>query len=333
MVSACLDIHGIFVRLDSNCAAVIESLRRDFGYFEVKSPPPSIDLHWTLVCAPGREPPIGKILFFGRKFCIRGSGAARWIRYSDDALSIFDFGNGSGRIYCANEGRLHELAYLAILSRVGEALDLRGLHRVHALGFEWKKQGGLILLPSGGGKSTLALEFLRSHPSVGFISEDTPLICQYGILRAFPLRWSFRLETNLDGIPDQFLRPFNRRDYGPKMLLGIEFMRSRLREAVPLRWVFIGRRTGLAESTIKSAGSLTAAWSLLENMVVGHGVPQMAEYMLRFDWNSLRRLTGIALSRTRALGSALSKAESLIFKLGNSPKESAETLIRFIDNR
>ena len=58
------------------------------------------------------------------------------------------------------------------------------------------------------------------------------------------------------------------------------------------------------------------------NMVVGWGIPQMAEYLLRPGAG----LPGIARRRWLAASALLRSARCLRLKLGSSPDEAAELL-------
>jgi len=115
---------------------------------------------------------------------------------------------------------LQEIAYLFILSTVGRYLDSQGIHRVHALGVSYQNRGILLLLPCGGGKSTMALELMRR---LGFslLAEDTPLIDRRGRILPFPLRLGIRPEQETE-IPAQYFRTVNRMEFDPKTLIDIE---------------------------------------------------------------------------------------------------------------
>jgi hypothetical protein len=76
-------------------------------------------------------------------------------------------------VYGTDLDLVHEIAYHFILSTAGQHLNSRGLHRVHALGVAYRERGILFLAPSGGGKSTMALELLR-RPGFTLLGEDTP---------------------------------------------------------------------------------------------------------------------------------------------------------------
>ena len=57
------------------------------------------------------------------------------------------------------------------IRRSKQYLDRRGLHRIHALGVVVKNRAVLVMLPMGGGKSTLGLHLLK-HPEVQILSDD-----------------------------------------------------------------------------------------------------------------------------------------------------------------
>ena len=223
-----LDIHGWRARLSGN-PQVLEELRRDFAFF-VRADAAGSSEEIELI---RQDPPIGRPagwpLWMGRRHQIRVRGSERRVLYSDGAAAAFDFKTRHGKVWSASPDRLRELGYLMVLSRAGEALDAAGLHRLHALGFEWKGSAGLLLLPSGGGKSELALALLR-HTEAGILSDDTPLVDSSALARAFPLRMGFRPSADLSEVPERWVRPFLRRDYEPKRVVDYDFFRDRVRD-------------------------------------------------------------------------------------------------------
>ncbi|MBI4386896.1 MAG: hypothetical protein HY551_05910, partial [Elusimicrobia bacterium] len=210
-----LDVHGISVLLACDHPVVLESLRRDFAYFEAGPADTRPHIRWTLHADGARRiaEPARRAAFHMRDFAVFDEGSTRFVRYEDGALAVYDYGARSGHLYCGDPERLHELSYLAVLSRVGEDLDRRKLHRLHALGFEYKGWAGFILLPSGGGKSTLALELIRSS-GLGIVSEDTPILSHQMRARAFPLRWGFAPSVDLSSVPKELIRLFRRKRHG-----------------------------------------------------------------------------------------------------------------------
>lgn len=318
-----LSLHGVGVLLEGD-AEVLEELRRDFAWFEdgCGSPAP---LRFTLRRETPPPPlPGGRAALRARRWSARDAGSLREIRYPEGAVARWDYRARAGSLWCEDPELLRELAYLAVLSRAGEELDRRGLHRVHALGFEKDGAGGLLLLPSGGGKSTLALELLRGT-RLNVVAEDTPLLDRRGVLSAFPLRWGFGESADLRGVPETLVRPFRRRTYGLKRVVDVEFFRERVRSGVPLRWLLVGRPHGGALG-VEKASRAEAAAALAVSLVVGHGVAQMSEYVLRPSMEAARVLPSSALSRLRAAYAALSCAQPLRFSPGTDPAAAARLL-------
>ena len=194
----CFDFHGVRVALDGD-AAVVEELARDFAWFRATQGPCGLALE-VLRTTPER--------FHGRarawprtpRYRVADAGSWRTVLYRDGSRLVWDFAARRGTATSPEAWRLRELGYLTILSRVGEALEARGWNRVHALGLTLRGEAGLVLLPSGGGKSVLALAALRAE-GWGLLSDDTPLIRSDGTVRAFPLRLSFLMDQDLSLIP------------------------------------------------------------------------------------------------------------------------------------
>lgn len=318
------DFYGTSVRLASESAEVLDALRRDFAYFE-SSGPERADIGLTL--AVGRFPGgrRGLPLFRARDYRVFDSARGRAILYEDGAAAVHDFSRERGRVWAASAERLHELGYLAVLSRVGEALDRRGLHRVHALGIVSAGRAALLLLPEGGGKSTLALEIWRASRA-GFLSEDTPLIDRRGRVLAFPLRWGFRDSADLGDVPTAMIRPFSRRRRAAKRLVDVGFFAERIVPQAPLRWLIVGRRG--RRDRLAAAGRAETAGALATSLVAGVGVPQMSEYLLRPG--AAGGLAGVAWSRARAAAGLLG-ARRVAFELGGDPRRSARALLSFLE--
>ena len=118
---------------------------------------------------------------------------------------------------------VHEAAYQYLLSRIGEHLDLKRRPRLHALGLVGGQGAVAVMLPSGGGKSTLALRALEA-PGVKLLSEDTPLIDRRGRLHPFPLRIGINA-TDADRVPADHVRRIERMEFHPKLVLELGALR------------------------------------------------------------------------------------------------------------
>ena len=319
-----LDFYGVPVSLAGGPPEVLEDLRRDFEYFFV--PCPGDDpIRFALEPDRPRMGLASRPLFRTKDYAIFDRDGTRLIAYADGACAEYDFSARTGRIRCPDPERLRELAYLAVLSRVGEELDRRGWHRIHALGFTCGGKGGLLLLPSGAGKSIFALELLRAT-DLGLASDDTPLLTHDLDLMPFPLRLGFFPSTDLSKVPERWLRSMRRLRYGPKRLVDLGYFRERVSGAAPVAWLLIGERPTGSAPRIEPLPLWRAAQALAVHLVVGVGIAQMSEYMLRPDLAGVRALTGIAVSRGLTALRLLRQVRPLRFVLGPDPKANVALL-------
>lgn len=315
MPRSILDFHGASVSLECDDAAPLEELNRDFAAFAAA--PGMEPLVRLRLCARDCALPPGTALWGWRDFRASAGSRSRLIRWDDGSWARHDRGGLSAEIHSRDAGRLRELAYLATLSRAGEELDRRGLHRVHALGFVHDGKAGLVLLPSRGGKSSLALEMLRSG-ALGLLSDESPIVSRDGLVRPFPLRLALRERAALDGVPGSEVGRFKRRGFAEKFTVAPGALGASFAPAAPLCWIFAGARTEGPPrfSPLSTTETLAALGS---SMVVGVGLTQMAEYMLRSD----PRLVGIAASRLKTAVSLARAARTRRFDLGSEGPSAA----------
>jgi len=281
-----LDVHGVRVLVSAAHPAhvrVLEKLGEDFAFFSRPVDDPEIRLELREGVAPADVG--GPILFSTRMCTVRGAGRRRFCDYGR-GLGILALNQGDRRSLVLsdaspgdNEALAYEISYTTLLSAIGEALDLKGYHRVHALGFEREEQGWLVVLPSGGGKSTTCARLLRD-PAVRILSDEMPLI-RDGVAYPFPVRMALRPEDAAKLFPEGGGRLFERKIYPAKLLFPIPSERI----AGPVR---ISRVVLERPRLIR--------W--FSSVVAGLGLAQMSEHMLRFD--SPLRLARIALRRLAA---------------------------------
>jgi hypothetical protein len=248
------------------------------------------------------------------------------VDYEGRALLEYDLAAEQGDLWCEDEPLAHELAYLAVLSRVGDLLDRQGLHRVHGLGFSFQGRGGLLLLPMNGGKSRLAIELL-GRPEFKLLSDDIPLLDRKGRdLLAFPLRLGLR-GNDWAGVPERYVRPFPRRRFGIKHLVDVDYFRDRIAASAPLDWVIVGGRTA-ASPILEPCSKAAAVRTLLSQMVLGVGLPQVLELMLPLPpfAPGFLRLAGVAASRLRTCLAAVRRARCFRMDLGADPRANADAL-------
>lgn len=202
------------------------------------------------------------------------------IDYFGEAVSIYDRGAGHLRVQGLGSDLVHEAAYLFLLSRVGEHLERIGLPRLHALGLSGRQGGVAVMLPSGGGKSTLAVNALQAD-AVKLLSEDSPLIDRHGVMHPFPLRLGVN-PGDADRLPPGRVRTLERMEFHPKTLLDVTAFADQIESRPqPLRHVVLGHRTLGNRAALEPVGRFDLAGPLLRECVVGVGLYQGMEFVLQ----------------------------------------------------
>lgn len=322
-----LDIHGVRVRLDGH-GPTLRELGRDFAAFRAEGASDAPE-GMRLAVAAAAPPPAGRSLLRWRwkGLTVSDSPGTRRVDYPEGAALIYDYRRGAGSLWSADPDLLRELAYLAVHSRAGALLDRRGLHRVHALGFSWGGRAGLVLAPSGGGKSELAWALAR-RPGFRILSDDIPLVSSRdGLVRALPFSIGFKAPPA--GVPSGEVRVFRRRRFGEKFLAGHERMAA-AREAAPLKWVIIARRGPRA--SVDPCSRPRAAAALAAGLVLGLGTPQVLELAappapyLAGTFSLARDAAARAAALLRALA-----ARPAFLSAGPDFEENAAALAAFVE--
>ena len=259
----------------------------------------------------------------------------RNVVYQDGDRTIIDwFGRASG-VLDRTSGELeirgedvhlvHEAAYLFLLSRIGEHLDALGLPRLHALALAGESGGVAVMLPSGGGKSTLAVRALRSG-GVRILAEDTPLLDRDGRLHPFPLRIGVN-PTDAETLPSGHVRRLERMEFHPKLLFDLEGFRDRVEpEPQPLAHLVIGERSLARTPRLEPIPRRAAAGELVRECVVGLGVYQGMEFVLRSGMRDVAGKAGTAAIRARCCAAALRRAQTWRLVLGRDHDANWEAL-------
>jgi hypothetical protein len=244
-------------------------------------------------------------------------------------MMIVDRKRNTYRIHCTERDLAHEIVFLTILSQVGQHLDARGLHRVHALGIQANERATLILLPKGGGKTTLALRLLGAE-GVKLLSEDSPLVSRRGQVFPFPIRLGVQVGEEPPDAPVHYCRTVQRMEFEPKTLIDVAHFADRIAEPCPIGTILLGERWLAGDPFIRPANLSAAVRAFVKNSVVGLGLYQGVEFVLeRSGWEVLGKL-GLAVSRLRASWQVIRRAQIYRLGLGPDVEQNAELLIRFL---
>jgi hypothetical protein len=329
MVTERFNFYGFIVDVSSTYPSAVEEVRRDFSYFRMSpgGEPAQVQVQMYFTPPPYTElPSVPASFSTPRNVCFRNYPIT-YIDYFGKGLVIFDRKEKQCVVYATDPDLIHEIAYLCILSMVGQYLDRQGIHRVHALGVSYQNRGILLLLPSGGGKSTIALELLR-QPGFLLLSEDSPLIDRHGLIYPFPLRLGVRPDFET-GIPPKYLRTIRRMEFDPKTLIDIEYFAGRLGTIVEPNLIFVGERNLGEVSKISPLSCISAFKALFKYMVIGLGIYQGLEFLLeRGLWDVLGK-GGLVTSRLYNGLRLLSRSSSYKFILGRDTEKNCQTFLEF----
>ena len=327
----CFDFYGLTIEVSSTSPDLVEEVRRHFAYFSIPSRDSRVRVEMRRVPPPYPElPSLPASVITPRNVCFQNSKVT-YIDYFGQGLVAFDRKEKHCVIYGLDHDLIHEIAYLFILSTVGQYLDGRRIHRVHALGVSYNNKGILLLLPSGGGKSTMALELMR-QPGFFLLGEDTPLIDRRGHIFPFPLRLGVHPGQNT-GVPPQYLRTVNRMEFDPKTLIDIEYFKDRLGATVEANFIFVGERNLGDVSEIVPLARHRAFKAMVKYMIVGLGVYQGLEFLLERGLWELVGKTGVVASRFYNSLSLLAQAATYRFVLGRNTEKNCDTFVEFIRQR
>ena len=344
-MSLTFNFYGCHIEVTGDDAPLLEEIRRDYAYFLTGAPTPFLSYAGSEEWGEKRRfavqvtrqapdyaalPALPASLFTPRSVGYY-AGQKSYVDYFGRGLALVDRAAGRCDLYSADFDCLREMAYYYILSTVGQYLDSQGLHRVHALGVTHRERAVLLLLPSGGGKSTLSLELLR-RPGFTLLGEDTPLIDRRGRVLPFPLRLGVCAEQEVD-IPETYLRTMQRMEFGPKKLIDLAYFQDRLSGPVEPGLLLVGQRNLGAVSEIVPLSPGKAFKALLKYMIVGLGIYQGLEFLLERGTGELASKGSVVLSRTRNAVRLLRRVPAYRFVLGRDRALNCCTLLDFLESR
>lgn len=337
MTAKRFDFHGVIVLVTCSDGEILDRVEEDFSYFSIGEDRGVGENACHITIQAHRRsfdynglPPIRATIHSPRNICYT-AGDITYIDYFGKALSIYHRSQNTLEIYSDRLHLLHEIIFLTVLSRVNEKLERRGIHRVHALAIERNCQCALFLLPSGGGKTTIGMGILQSDTPYQLVSEDSPLITRTGRVLPFPLRFGIVAKEKPDVAPE-YLTYIERMEFEPKYLISLKAFAGRIARGDFLpRIIFIGERTLAPVCVIHKVGRLDGLKALWCHMIVGVGLYQGIEFLLRTSILDLFGYAGLFLSRLVAGMAMLGHADVFVLRLGRIPRENLATIVAFLE--
>ena len=332
MHKANFDFYGLNINVQSENEALVEEIVRDFRFFRTTSAAENGITVKMSLAPPKYEglPDLPAQFITPRNVCYKDNGKV-YIDYSGRALSTHDRANRVCTIEGEDFDLAREICYLFILSATGQYFDREHLHRIHALGISRGGEAAILMLPSGGGKSTMALRLL-SRPGFKMLSDDSPLVSRSGELLGFPLRIGVPpdKESNIDS---QHVRVLKRMEFDPKTVIDIDAFTGRIETSSSPSLLLVGQRNLGRISRIEPLSKTRAFKALTNNMIVGLGLYQGLEFLLeRGSWEVFMK-AGLAFSRLRNALRLLNRVECYRFVTGRDLEMNFNCLCEFLDEK
>ena len=257
----------------------------------------------------------------------------RYVDYNRKCLCIYNKDKLSAEIYSLSKNLLYEISYLFIHSRVGELLDLKGFHRIHACAFSYEGFAYVLMLPQGAGKSTFLFSLLKRN-SIKLLSDDTPIIDSFARLYPFPIRIGLCNDIDTSFIPKEHIYSFERRKFGDKKLLSYEYFKNLIeKEHLPIRLIY-GKRIFSENSKIIKKNRIFAFKELAKNCIIGYGLPQVLEYFLTGGIKDIFVKMYIVLFRFYSCIVLLLKIKgTYCFCLSNNIEKNSEEFLNFFKKK
>jgi hypothetical protein len=328
-LSRSFDVYGYRFSVRSTAEEPLCGIEEDFKFFSTEAPAKGVLIEMFPQAPPLDSVPATEAVAYTPRNVVYRQGGKRFIDYHSRALGIQDEASGDFRMYSQDSGLLYEAAYLYLLSQIGQHLDKAGLHRIHALGVAVKGRAVLVMLPMGGGKSTLGLHVLK-HSQVQILSDDSPFIDRRGRLLACPLRLGL-LPGSETTVPAEHRRAIQRMEFGPKHLVNYSYFSDRVCASAEPGLLFVGGRTMRRDCRIERISRITAIRACMTNCVVGIGLFQGLEFLLQASVWELMAKWKLGLSRMWNCWQLLRRSRVFRIQLGRDADLNARTLLEFAE--
>ncbi|MCM2268329.1 MAG: hypothetical protein NDI60_11220 [Elusimicrobiales bacterium] len=325
--TAGFDLGGCAASFSSGEKELTAWLAEDFGAFPSLRTGARARVSVTALQVPQENlRPAAPLLRTRRWSILPSPGGTRLVWYPEGALCEYDYKKGFGSVRAVSRDLLRELSYLLLLSRAGETLDLAGRHRLHAGALALGGKALLFCGAQGAGKTTLLLELLKD-PAFSLLSDDTPLVSSDGSIHPFPARIGLGADSPHNSRFGQ-ARLFLRRHHPPKRLIPAALAGTLCLE--PARpWLLLRLVKGTAPALRRGSAS-AALMELLVSLAAGYGVPQMAEFQLRFAPSDAAKKAKILAARSGAALALLRRSAFYVFETGPDPAANAAALKAFL---
>jgi hypothetical protein len=325
------DVYGYRFLLEGDAPDALAALASDFAFFAEEGTgkhAPSVTIRIRDESPDYSALPALQASVYTPRNISYKHGDVTIVDYHGRALGRHHRRTGDFEITTRDPDLQYEACYLFLLSQLGEALDRRGLHRVHSVGISLHGRAVLVLLPMGGGKSTLCSELL-ADPEVRLLSDDSPLIDRNGLIHAFPTRIGL-LPGSEAKIPQEFRRTIHRMNFGPKTLVDYRYFASRVGKSAEPGFVCLGMRTLAEDAEIVPISGVKAMRRFFQDCIVGMGLFQGLEFFFQKSPRELLERAPVTLSRSLASAAVIRRSQLVELRLGRDIAGNARKLLEYV---
>jgi len=330
MISLILNLHGLIINCQAQTAGLALELIRPFKYFKADKGHPDITVIVNEV-----DPPYETFSPIAASF-----STPRNVVYKDKNLKIIDyFGRGVVLqddlkrvyfIYSRERNLLQEVFYLLILSVFGQFCDQKGMLRIHGLALSYHDKAILLVMPQGGGKSTMALAMLQQE-DVKYISDDDPIFDREGHILPFPRPLGIVDQRVIRTFPEEYVYKIDRMEFGIKYFVENDYWKDRI-ETKPLNDIVLltGHKILNGTPSIERSSKREVLFILIKEAVIGMGLYQGLEFIIgRSPWEVLSKLPTVLRRFLLAL-KLVRKAKTYRFALSNDIPQNTSVFKEFI---
>lgn len=273
--------------------------------------------------------PCRRMAFSTPRNVVYRDGGLKMIDYSGRGLIIEDKRNKTYQIISSDTELLREMCHLTVLSLWGQHCDRIGWLRIHAMAVSTGDTALVIMMPAGGGKSTLLHAALKDR-SFGIIAEDIALIDRRGTLLPVPSPLGLSPNEEPQKYSLDYLWVEQRTEFGPKYRLDADYFAAQIENRTFDKIVFMtGNRLLNGKPEIRKAGIVLKFKAILREIVFGIGVYQGFEYVVNHTpWEVLKQIP-VFLKRLYLALLLARRHAFLEFTLGRDSAENTDCLKAF----
>jgi hypothetical protein len=280
-VSASFDVHGLRLGVRGEWPEVVSALAKDFAWFARADSRDTPQIEVTVERRPPDLDRFGAIPadYVTQQHAVYRVGGRTIVDYLGRAVAVLE--PRLATVQGEDAHAVRRAAYDFLLSRTTDYLDARGLPRIFGLGLCGPQGGVVVMLPPGGGKTTLALRSLGDDRA-GFLSEVSPLLDVRGRVHPFPFPlWVRDNSAEAAALPEEYVRRLDGQQTDPRLLELDAFADRIPTEPQPLRHIVLATRSLGRSSQLRPASRRDAVAPLFRQSVVGFSVRQGLVFLVR----------------------------------------------------